>query len=148
MTFSFNLIFTILDIRPGVRSNKKNYGRTVPNRQQSSIRSPCTLRPTRSNLTLNQDLYCPSLHTVRARIERANRILEAESMRHQPFHVEHSALHEANCARPGVGVAVLKLEVDFLGAETHEWDLHVWLADADDEDFAAKFDGVDLGLFG
>lgn len=69
-------------------------------------------------------------------------------MRHQPLHVEHAALHEANGAWPGVGVAVLELEVNFLGTEAHERDLHVWFADADDEDFAAEFDGVDLGVFG
>lgn len=66
-------------------------------------------------------------------------------MRHQPLHIEHAALHEADGARPGVGIAVLELEVDFLGAEAHERDLHVRLADADDEDFAAELDGVDLG---
>lgn len=145
---SFNLIFTILNIRPGIRSNKKIYGRTAPDRKQSSIRSPCTLHPTRSNLTLDQDLDRPSLRTVRTRIERADRIFEAEPMRDQPLHVKHAALHEADGARPGVGVAVLELEVDFLGAKTHEWDLHVWLANADNEDFAAEFDGVDLGVFG
>lgn len=104
-----------------------------------------SLQQVRSHLTLDDYLDRPRLRTVRARVEGANRVLEAEPMRHQPLHIQHAALHEADGARPGVGVAVLELEVDFLGAEAHERDLHLWLADADDEDFAAELDGVDLG---
>lgn len=60
------------------------------------------------------------------------------------LHVDDAALDETDGARPGVGVAVLELQVDLLRAEAHEGELHVGFADADDEDFAAEFDRVDL----
>ena len=65
-------------------------------------------------------------------------------MGHQSLHINDSALNKANSTGPGVGVAVLELEIDFLGAETHKRNLHVGLSDANDEDFATKLNGVDL----
>lgn len=65
-------------------------------------------------------------------------------MGNQVLHVDDAALDESDGSRPGVGIAVLELKVDLLGAETHEGDLHVGLADTDDEDFAAEFDRIDL----
>lgn len=65
-------------------------------------------------------------------------------MRNQILHIDDIVLHEADSAGPGVGVAVLELQVYLLRAEAHEGDGHVGLADADDEDFAAELDGVDL----
>ena len=64
-------------------------------------------------------------------------------MSHQPIQIDDAALNEPDGARPGVGIAVLKLEVDFLGAEAHKGELHLGLADADDEDFPAELDAVD-----
>lgn len=60
------------------------------------------------------------------------------------LHVDDTVLDEADGAWPGVGVAVLELQVDLLGAEAHEGELHIGLANADDKDFAAEFDRVDL----
>lgn len=94
------------------------------------------------NLTLYNDLDRARLR-IRRRLKRLHRILDIEPMRHQPLQIDHAALHQPDGARPRVGVPVLELQVDFLGAEAHERDLHVWLADADDEDFAAEFDGPD-----
>ena len=67
-------------------------------------------------------------------------------MRHQPAQLQHAALHQPDGPGPGVGVAVLELEVDFLGAEAHKGELHLRLADADDEDLAAELDAVDGGV--
>lgn len=94
--------------------------------------------------TLDQHLDSARLRTRGTRLKRRHRVLQAEPMGDQTFHVEDAALDETDGPRPGVGVAVLELEVDFLGAEAHEGDLHVGLAHADDEDFAAELDGVDL----
>lgn len=57
--------------------------------------------------------------------------------------VHDPALDQPDGARPRVGVAVLELEVDLLGAEAHKGELHLGLADADDEDLAAELDAVD-----
>ena len=67
-------------------------------------------------------------------------------MRHEPAQLQHPALDQPDGARPRVGVAVLELEVDLLGAEAHEGQAHLGLADADDEDLAAELDAVDGGV--
>ncbi len=67
-------------------------------------------------------------------------------MRHQPPQIHDPALHQPNGPRPRVGVAVLELEVDFLGAEAHKGQAHLRFPDADDEDLAAKLDAVDGGV--
>lgn len=100
-----------------------------------------------SSLTLDQNLNSPRLRARRTSFKSLDRILEIKAMSNQSLHVQDPALHEPDGARPGVGVAVLELEVDFLGAEAHEGDLDVGFADANDEDLAAKFDGVDLFEF-
>ena len=97
-----------------------------------------------SDIALNKHLYRSSLRTVSTRFECADRILEAEPMSNQPLHVQDPTLHQADCSWPGVGIAVLELKIDFLGAQAHKGELHLWLADTNDEDFAAKFDGVYL----
>ncbi len=106
------------------------------------------------NLALYDHLDGPRLR-IRRRLKRPHRILDIKPMRHQPLQINHAALHQPDRARPRVGVPVLELQVDFLRAEPHERDLHLGLADADDEDFAAEFDrpdrrrdgGFDAGAF-
>lgn len=93
---------------------------------------------------LNKHFDCAGLCTPCAGLKGGNRILQIKSMGHQSLHINNSALDEANSAGPGIGVAVLELEIDFLGAKTHERDLYVGLSDANDEDFAAEFDRVNL----
>lgn len=67
-------------------------------------------------------------------------------MRHQPTQIHNPALHQPNGPRPRIGVAVLELEVDFLGAEAHKGQAHLGFPDADDEDLAAELDAVDGGV--
>lgn len=94
--------------------------------------------------TLNQHLDCTCLRTGRTRLKCRNSILQIESMGHQPFHIEDSALHQADGAGPGVGVTVLELKVDLLRTEAHKGDLHIGFANANNEDFTSELDGVDL----
>lgn len=104
----------------------------------------CNAKHIRLDLTLDQHLNRTSLRALGGGLERLHCILEAEAMSDEVLHVDDTVLDEADGAWPGVGVAVLELQVDLLGAEAHEGELHVGLADADDKDFAAEFDRVDL----
>lgn len=98
----------------------------------------------KSDLTLYQHLDGARLRAGRRRLKSLDCIFQAEPVTHQRLHVDDAVLHQPDSPRPGVGVAVLELEVDLLRAETHEGDLHVGFPNADDEDLAAEFDGVDL----
>lgn len=69
-------------------------------------------------------------------------------MRHQRAQIHHPALDQPDGTRPRIAVAVLELQVDFLGTEAHKGEGHVGLADADDEDLAAETDAVDRGRDG
>lgn len=98
--------------------------------------------PLHIHLALDLHLDGPRLR-VRRRLKRPDRILNVKPMRNQSVQIHHPALDQSNCAGPGVGVAVLELEVNLLGAEAHKGELHLGLPDADDEDLAAKLDAVD-----
>ena len=63
------------------------------------------------------------------------------------LHVQNAALDQSDSSRPSIGITILELEVDLLGTEAHERNLHVRFANADDKDFTAKLDGVDLDVF-
>ena len=69
-------------------------------------------------------------------------------MRHEPAQLDDPALDEPDGPGPRVGVAVLELEVDLLGAEAHKGEAHLRLPDADDEDLPAELDAVDRGVDG
>ena len=60
------------------------------------------------------------------------------SVGNQLLQVNNTVLNQANGSRPSVGVAVLVLEIDLLGAQAHEWDVHLVFADSDNENLAAE----------
>lgn len=64
-------------------------------------------------------------------------------MRHQTAQIQDATIHQANGARPRVGIPVLELEIDLLGAEPHERHLHVRLAHPDHKHLAPELDAVD-----
>lgn len=96
------------------------------------------------SLALDQNLDGARLRARRRCLKGFDGVFEAESVGNQVLHVDDAVLDQSDGSGPGIGIAVLELEVDLLRAETHEGDLHVGFPDADDEDFAAEFDGVDL----
>ena len=101
--------------------------------------------PLHIHLTLNLHLDSARLW-IRRRLKSLNRILNIEPMRHQPAQIHNPALHQPDGPRPRIRIAVLELEVDFLGAEPHKRQLHLGLADADDKDLASELDAVDGGV--
>jgi len=92
--------------------------------------------------TLNLHLDSPRLEIGR-RLEGLDGLLELEAVRDQLPEVDDAVLHEPDGLGPRVCVAVLELEVDLARGEAHEGNLHLVLADADDEDLAAELDGLD-----
>ena len=103
---------------------------------------PFPSSPLHIHLALNLHLDRPRLG-IRRRLKRSDRILNVKPMRDQSMQIHDPALDQSNGAGPRVGVAVLELEVDLLGAEAHKGELHLGLADPDDEDLAAELDAVD-----
>lgn len=97
---------------------------------------------TRLIQTLNLHLDTSRLR-IRRRLERLDRILELEPMRNQLLEVNDTALVQPDGLGPSIAVAVLELEVDLTSGEAHKRDFDFVFANADDEDFAAKLDGLD-----
>jgi hypothetical protein len=77
------------------------------------------------------------------RLEGLEGILDLETVGDQLLEVHDTSLQQTDGSGPCVGVTVLELEVDLAGAEAHEGDLDFVLANANDEDLAAEFDGLD-----
>jgi len=69
-------------------------------------------------------------------------------MRNQLAQINHTRLVQPNSLGPSIAVAVLELQIHLAGTQSHERNLHLVLADADDEDFAAELDGLDGGADG
>jgi len=91
------------------------------------------------------DLYLdsPALD-VRTRFKRLDGILDGESMSDQLSNVgKHPRVDEANRLGPGVGIPVLKLEVDLARRKTHERKLDFVLPDADHKHGPSKPHGKD-----
>lgn len=82
---------------------------------------------------------------VRSRLERLDGIFQLVAVRHQLPQINNPVLHQTNSARPGVGVPVLVLKVDLLGAQTHEGNLHFILANTNHKHLAAEFHTPDGG---
>nr|POE79861.1 hypothetical protein CFP56_07927 [Quercus suber] len=91
---------------------------------------------------LDHDLDA-ALARVGGDLEGVDGVLEPEAMGDEGGEVEDAAAQQADGARPGVGVAVLELQVDLARAEAHEGQADLGLANADDEDLAAELGGVD-----
>ena len=125
---------------------KKSKRQVVASKQEfvPTAPRPTTTSPLHIHLALNLHLDSPRLR-IRRRMERLDRILDVKPMRHQPPQLHDPALHQADRAGPRVGVAVLELEVDLLGAEAHKGEAHLRFAHADDEDLPAELDAVDGG---
>ena len=80
---------------------------------------------------------------VRGRVKGLERILELEAVRDELGHVDDAVLDQADGARPGVGLAVLELQVDLADAGAHELHVDLVAAHADDEHLAAELDCPD-----
>lgn len=86
---------------------------------------------------LDQDLDGAALR-VRRRLKCLDGLLEREAVRDELGQVNDAAPQQADGAWPGVAVAVLQLDVDLADRGAHKRNGDVVLADADDEDLAAK----------
>jgi hypothetical protein len=106
-----------------------------------------TKHPTRLIQALNLHLDTSRLG-IRSRLERLDRILQLEAMRNQLTQIDNTALVQPNSLGPGIAVAVLELQIHLAGTQSHERNLHLVLADANDKDLAAKLDRLDSGADG
>ncbi|EKG18295.1 hypothetical protein MPH_04490 [Macrophomina phaseolina MS6] len=88
-------------------------------------------------IALNLHLDGPRLRITR-RLKRLNRILQAKPMRYQLLQINHTTRQQPNSPGPLVAVAVLELQVNLPGAQAHERDLDLALADANDEHLSAE----------
>jgi hypothetical protein len=101
------------------------------------------------NLPLHPLLQALDLHLdcarlrIRRRLERLDRIFQLEPMCNQLAQLNHAALDQPNRLGPCIAVPVLELQVHLTRRQSHERDLHLVLADADDEYLAAELDGLD-----
>lgn len=93
---------------------------------------------------LDQDLDGARLGISR-RLKGLDGVLNGEAVGDELGEVQDAALEQANGAGPGVAVAVLQLDVDLADTGAHKGNADLVLADANDEDLAAKLGGPDGG---
>lgn len=79
-------------------------------------------------------------------VECRQGVLEGESMGDERFEVDQTSCDEPNGFRVLVTISVYEGEVNLVGAEMHERELHLATSHSDDHDFTTELCGEDRGV--